>query len=269
MPRRVLHFIVVLGVLAGCGGSPQGPVSKTCDPLADEPQPITLGQVLGVGRDANAVLYVIDQTPQGLDRLFISDEMTLKRQPVAGTGAGADPAGGTFEIVSSGSGDAAVAVEIVTDAMGNVMMGVVHGPLATKTFAIGTQGETLVVLGADALASYAVKNLPGTIDVEYFAMLADGRTMVVTRPDVDWSYTDFRVFLSTNATSPLLERTVTKVLRGSFTDVLFDLDGQQATAHFTSSLAPGASTLTVGADSAELTVQPPGTRPAGATFLCL
>jgi hypothetical protein len=62
---------------------------------------------------------------------------------------------------------------------------------------------------AGALAAYTLQNLPGTIDVEYFAKLADGRTM------------------------------------------------------------PGPSTLTVGADTSELTVMTPGTRPTGAAFLCL
>ena len=130
------------------------------------------------------------------------------------------------------------------------------------------RGETLTVLGADALAGYTLQNLPGTIDVEYFATLADGRTMVVARPDVDWSYADFRVFLSTSATSPLIECKVINIARGSFTDILFDLDGAQATAHFSSTLAPGPSTLTVGSDSSELAVMAPATRPTGVTFLC-
>jgi hypothetical protein len=262
-------LIAVVAALASCGGSSQGPASKTCAPLADDPQPITLAKVLGIGRDVNGVVYVIDQPSQGSARLFVSEGMTLKRQPVAGTGSGSEPGGSTFEIVNSGSGDAALAVEIVTDAMGAVMMGIVHGALGTKTFTIGMQGETLTVLGGDVLASYTLENLPGTIYVEYVATLPDGRTMVVTRPDVDWSYADFRLFVSAKGTSPLLERKIINVVRGSFTDILFDLDGARATAHFSSSLAPGPSTLTVGADSFELTVMPPGTPPTGVTFLCL
>lgn len=265
-----IPLLVLVGAVAGCNGpSSPGPASKTCDPLADDPQPITLGKVLGVGRDAQGVVYVIDRPPQGLDRLFVSKGMVLERRPVTGTGSGSEADGGTFEIVGSGSGDAALAVEITTDVTGAVMMGVVHGALTTKTFVIGQQGETLVVLGADALAGYSVQNLPGTIDVEYFATLADGRALVVTRPDVDASYADFRLFLSTSGPSPLLERKVIDVVQGSFTDVVFDLDGARATAHFSSSLAPGPSTLTVGPTSGELTVSTPGTRPTGVTFLCL
>jgi hypothetical protein len=237
---------------------------------ADDPQPITFGEVLGVGRDANGLMYVVDRPPQGTARLFVSDGMTLKRQPVAGTGSGSEPGGGMFVIVNSDSGDTALAVEIVTDSTGMVTMGVVHGALGTKTFTIGMQGETLTVLGADALASYTLQNLPGTIYVEYVATLVDGRTMVVTRPDVDWSYADFRLFLSSmTPASPLLERTISNVVRGSFTDIVFDLDGTQAKAHFSSSLVPGPSTLTVGAETSQLSVMPPGTLPTGVTFVCL
>jgi hypothetical protein len=269
--HRALGVLAASAALGSCGGGAALPpnASKACDPLADEPQPIALGKVLGVGRDANGILYVIDQPSQGEARLFVSDAMTLTRRPVAGTGSGSRPGGGSFEIVTSGSGDAQLSVQIETDMAGTVAMGVVHGALATKTFTIGMQGETLTVLGADALKGYTLQNLPGTIYVEYDATLADGRTMVVTRPDVDWSYSDFRVFLSTASTSPLLERKVVNVGRGSFTDILFDLDGTQAKAHFSSDLAPGSSTLMVGPDSFELTVMPPGTRPVGLTFLCL
>jgi hypothetical protein len=267
---KLPHALLVAVVLASCGGgSSLGPASKTCDPLADDPQPITLGEVLGAGRDENGVVYVIGRPPQGATRLFVSDGMALKRQPTSGSGSGSQPDGGSFEIVTSGMGDAALAVEIVTDALGTVSMGIVHGVLATKTFTIGMQGDTVTVLGPDALEGYTVENLPGRIYVEYVAALPDGRTMVVTRPEVDWSYADFRVFLSTSATSPLLEQKVINISRGSFTSIIFDLDGRQARAHFSSSLAPGPSTLDVGADSSELAVMPSGTRPTGVTFLCL
>jgi hypothetical protein len=266
------HLLAAIFGLVGCGGggSSPGPASKTCDPLADDPQPITLGEVLGAGRDANGVVYVIDQPHQGEPRLFVSEGMALRRRPTSGSGAGEQPDGSSFEIVTSGMGDAALAVEVVTDAGGALTMGVFHGALATKTFTIGMQGDTVTVLGPDALEGYALENLPGRIYVEYVATLPDGRTMVVTRPEVDWSYADFRVFLSTSATSPLLERRVINIVRASFTNILFDLDGTQAAAHFSSSLAPGPSTLSVGADSFELTVMTPGTRPpTGVTFFCL
>jgi hypothetical protein len=82
------------------------------------------------------------------------------------------------------------------------------------------------------------------------------------------SYADFRVFLSTSVTSPLIECKVTNVVRGSFTDIVFDLDGAHATAHFSSGPAPSPSTLTVGSDTSELAVMAPETRPTGVMFLC-
>jgi hypothetical protein len=257
--------------LAACGGSSSpGTASKACNPLAADPKPITLGLVVGAGRDSAGVVYVIDR-PQGgaEDRLFVSDGTKLVRQPVGGSGSGAQPGGGTFEVVGSGTGDAMLTVEIGTDGGGGVMMGVVHGAFASRTFTIGEQGEALTVLAPGELSAFTVENLPGTIYVEYVATLPDGRTLVVTRPEVDWSYSDFRLFLSTSATSPLLERKVASVLRGSFTDITFDLDGTPAKAHFSDSLSPGPSTLTVGsAAPLDLTVRPPGTAPNGPTFLC-
>jgi hypothetical protein len=257
--------------LLGCGTTkPSSSATKACDPLADAPQPVMFGTILGAGRDAAGTVYVIDRPMSGTDRLFVSDGMTLKRQPVSGSGSGSSPQGGTFEIVNSGTGADALAVEITKDPAGDVAMGVVHGPLKTKTFTIGTDGEALTVLDAGALSGYTLANLPGTIDVEYDATLPDGRTMVVTRPDVDWTYADFRLFLSASAGAPLLERKVASVDRGSSTSIFFDLDGQQAQAHFSDGLlAPGPSTLTVGADSYDLTVMAPGASPTGLTFLCL
>ncbi|HEX2657235.1 MAG TPA: hypothetical protein VHU40_03140, partial [Polyangia bacterium] len=225
----------VIIAIASCGGPSDAPAAKVCDPLADNPQPIVLGRVIGAGRDAGGVVYMVDRPEQG-ERLFISDGMALKRQPITGSAFGSIVGSGTFTIVNSGSGDTELHVEIDTDVAGVPTMGILRGPLETKIFPVGIRGETLTLLGRDALAGYMLVNLSGTIYVEYVATFPDGRTMVVTRPDVDWSYSDFRLFMSDAATSLLRERKVGSVVRGSFTDIVFDLDGTQAKARFTSSL---------------------------------
>jgi hypothetical protein len=263
---RLAVWFVVAAALAGCGGGGAA-APKACDPLADQPQPIALGKVVGVGRDAAGVVYAVDEMPAGENRLFVSDGTTLRRQPVLGGGSGTST-DGKFVLVTAGTVDMPLRIEIVTDAQGTLTIGLLRGDLPnnTKTWTIGSAGETLEVLPSTSVSAYALENLPGTIDVEYLATLADGRTMVVTRPDVDWSYHDFRVFFGT---TPLRERRVINVSRGSFTNIVFDLDGAQATAFFTSSLAPGASTLTEGTETSELTVAPYGTKPgADVTFLC-
>jgi len=58
--------------------------SAPCDPLA--PPAITLGQVLGVGQDAQGTVYVADQAPDYITRVFVVKNGVLVRQYVTGSG---------------------------------------------------------------------------------------------------------------------------------------------------------------------------------------
>jgi hypothetical protein len=139
--------------------------------------------------------------------------------------------------------------------------------LTTKTFAIGSEGEELTLLGPSDLAGFSFQNLPGTVHVEHFATLSDGRLLLVTSPDVDPSYEAFRLFMG--PADDLRERDGVKVTRGSYTQISFNLNGRTALAVFGSTLAPAiVSALTVDGQSEPLTVAPPGSKPEGATFHC-
>jgi hypothetical protein len=150
-------------------------------------------------------------------------------------------------------------------------MGVVRGTFTDRDFVIGQQGDVLQVVGADAIASLAIKDLPRTIYVEYFAHLPDARELVVTRPENDWMYSDFRLFLGTS--DRMVERRVKDVSRardGGTTSIVFVLDGDEATAFFPSptDTAGAAATLTEGGQTLALATEAAGTAPVGFMFLC-
>jgi hypothetical protein len=200
--------------------------------------------------------------------LFISSSTNLQRRPIEGSGElGSGP--GSYLIVNTGSADPTTALQIAIEmgATGPARMGLHRGALTGKTFVIGTEGELLTLLTQADLAGFTLQNLPGTVVPEHLASLPDGRLILVTRPEVDWSYADMRVFVGLPAR--LLERDQVNVSRGSSTFVSFALDGHAAQAVFGSSLAPSVvSALTVDGQTLPLTVAPPGSRPDGAAFFC-
>jgi hypothetical protein len=128
------------------------------------------------------------------------------------------------------------------------------------------------VLPTSAITSMPLRNLPGSVTVEYAATLPDGQLMLVTRPTDDSAFTDFRLFLGPR--DAIAERPVASVIRsrdGGSTKIVFGLDGAEATASFPVVLVdggftPGPATLTV------LDVVTPLTRQSAipsATYLCL
>lgn len=253
---RLVAVMVLSAALAACTTSPSssGGASLTaCDPLAAVQHPIALGTILGVGRDAAGTLYVVDQS--GSDqRVFVSSQGALTRQRVAGSGMV-----GALYVFTVMDHDPEFTLELSTEG-GTTRMGVVTGPFNGKSFVIGQEGEELSVLAADSIAGMPLHNLPGTVLVEYAAALPDQRVMVVTRPQDDWSYADFRLFLG--RPGALDERKVTKVTRaldGGSTTIEFVLDGGKAVASFPvvsspdGGFAPGQATLAVGGATSDLT----------------
>jgi hypothetical protein len=259
----LIAMLLVALSLAACSSSPSDE-RHGCDPLAAAEQPITLGAILAIGKDSAGTLYLVDQS--GPDyRVFVSSQGSLFRQRIAGSGTGA-----SLYVFHVSDHDPELTLEVSFEG-GTTRMGLVTGPFAGKTFVIGQQGEELTVVGDDAIAGMPLRNLPGTIYIEYVAQL-DQRVMVVTRPLDDWTYQDFRVFFGPLA--GLLERHVSNVSRakdGGSTSIVFDLDGAQATAWFPvvwtgTGVTPGQATLSVNGTTSDLTRL--DTPPTGGQYQC-
>jgi hypothetical protein len=262
--------LVALAFGLACSSEPASSGAPLpCDPLATVARPLAAAPRLGAGRDGAGRVYVVDSGGTEGFRLFVSSGTALQRVSVSGSGDTSSGAG-RFVIVDAADQGAPVAVGLELDAAGVVVrMGVVHGPRSAKTFTIGQEGdgEVLTLLAPAALEAFTFVNLPGTVAPEYLASLPDGRRLLVTRPEVDWSYADFRLFLGPPAR--MLERKIANVSRGSFTVIDFTTDQGQGRATFGSPLSPSVvSAVEIAGQTLPLAVAPPGTRPGGEAFLC-
>jgi hypothetical protein len=269
----------LLGVaLAAACGTPDaadgGDVS--CAPLATTPAaPIALGTVLGIGRDdADGTVYVMDEVSTGY-RVFVSDGAgNLARKLITGSGSGGQGTAAWYVVtVSDPTSPFMLKVDGTSGAM---RIGIVHGVASERDFTVGQTGDLLTVEDAAAIAGMTALDLPGTVTLEYWATLPDGRTLVVSRPEQNWSYSDFRLFLGTP--DRMLEHPVSSVVRardGGTTTIGFTVDGGAATAFFPSPLADDATaTLTLDGATLPLTVvdlavADPVTSPADFAYLCL
>jgi hypothetical protein len=269
---RLTRIVVTLASLAtACGGTSPA-ATAACDPLATTTLPISAGKLIAAGKDAAGTVYLIDEftSPEGagIDRLFISSGTVLQRQVVDGSGSNGSGAGAFFIISTGSAGAQALQVEVEMGPSGPAKMAIHHGPLSGKTFAIDADGEPLALLSQADLAAFSLQNLPGTIVAEHHALLADGRVVLVTRPAVDASYQDFRVFFG--PVDHLQEGTDVHVSRGSYTQITFTWDGRPVQAVFGSPLAPAiVSALTIDGQTLPLTVAAAGSAPAHATFFCM
>src|SRR5262249_11890809 len=150
VPYRSLALVSFAGLgLLACSSasSPSGssgakldgyddPSMPSCDPLAGVPVPITLGTLVGAGRDTDGTIYAIDQAPDL--RGFVSSGAMVQRVVVAGSGS--DGASSVNVSVSQ-----PVAFSLKVELTGGVAtrMGIVHGALDAKTFEIGVVGTAL------------------------------------------------------------------------------------------------------------------------------
>ncbi len=263
--RLALACVLLAACTPGGSGSTDDSSSTAtlhaCNPFEGAASSIALVDLVAAGKHADGTIYVIDRGRPEY-RVFVSSGTDLVRTPSLGSGT-------TPDSVSVSSRDAKGAFDLKVDLAGAqpTRMGVHRGPpLDTKTFEIGTQGDVLTLLGAGALSGLTVRDLPATVLVEHDGRMPDGRRIVVTRPEHDWTYDDFRVFFGPE--SAMLERPMKGASRGSTTYVTFDLDGVTKTAVFPSALAPNtpAELRTEGGGSEPLTVLDATATPAATSL---
>lgn len=265
-----------LGLLAAalasaCQGKTQASGMTRCDPLAAATGEVALASVVGAGQGEDGTVYVIDRYDGEL-RAFVARGGELYRQRVSGSGE--DNSDGTLVTVSLGELEPPLTLQVVTDTEGTTRMGVVTGPLSSKTFTIGEQGEELSLMAASDAKALAIHDYPAEVLVEYAAELDDGRLLVVLRPRDFSDYLEFRVFLG--LPQHLDERPVTNVRRardGGSTTIDFEVDGQPSQAAFPVELVddtftPGAPSLSVGERELGLSLTTTESGPAGATYYC-
>lgn len=241
---------------AGCP-SADDTARVTCDPLAAQMEPVALGSVIAAGKAADGTLYVAARDPddRGQDRIFVSSGDALVRHRVVGSGAGGDRDFTWAFAEDDGSSRRRLVAKLSDD---GTVDGIALAPSENqRSFfdQLGSDATPLTPVAANALSGLAVRNLPGDVHIEYVAEVEGGAQLIVTRPEDDWSYDDFRVFYSTSG--PLLERTVKSVQRSSYTVIELVVNGADFKATFGSSLSPIASELDTGTAVLALKVLPP------------
>jgi hypothetical protein len=251
-----------------------------CDPLAPHELPITLGTLLGAGKDAGGTVYMADHVEsKSLDRVFVSMGDTLWRKRVNGSGQ----SGGGADVDYNFSFDdgAQRTTLMIQRRGGNVTAMALGGD--PKGF-IGDSGApgALTLVDAAAVAALKLRNLPGEVTIEYVADVENGNVILVTHPRDDYDYTDFRLFYGPQAA--LVEYPVIDVVRsrGSDTTIHFSIGATQLAAHFTFMLGeptdggsiagqPGPASLDTGDGKTLAATQRTPTPAAlpGSAFTCL
>lgn len=253
---------VATTLLPTCGTGALEP----CDPLATRTEGVTLAAVLAIGQHADGAVYVADRPAAGKERVFVLEDGALMRKPIAGSGSGSLPDGEWLVFSVGGASPFHLKVELPRN--GQARMGIVRGPFEGKDFVIGQQGDLLAVVHKEVIAGLPVRGVD-EVFVEYLADLPDGRRMLVIRPQDDWTYDDFRVFVGPS--ERMEERKVTSVTRlrdGGTTTIVFELDGAKATAFFPAPMRAEPVTLEVSGEKTTFARVVAGERPEGASFFC-
>ncbi len=249
--------------LVGCDPKREGE-AQPCDPF-ERARPIELRELRGIGRDAEGVVYVVDQAESTGDRVYVSTGGALERQPFnLGSHDDDGPSGEQFIYLLEAT--PSLVLQILVPPAAPIRMGVAAGEL--RFFEIGVEGEELEILAAADIADMPVRDLDVEIFVEYIARTHDDRILLVTRPDDGWDYSDFRLYLgSEDAVEERVVFDVGRELDGGTTTIELEIDGVPATAYFPSPYHDLPWTLTV--DGAETMLEQLDVLPEPVAFRCL
>jgi hypothetical protein len=263
-------------IATGCSSSTSAGVSTSgaCDPLT--PPTITLGTVLGVGKDAQGTLYVADVapgtgSPDGQDRVFVSSGSVLVRQHVTGTGESGSPPNASYTLSFQDPSEASSMVRalLIQQSAGQATS-MALGPGDSKSF---TGGTPLALLSASALTGLTLRNEPNV--VQFVADVSNGDAIVVVAPMDPYGSGDFRLFYGPPA--QMAQRTITSYGADCCgTSVVFQVGSASYTARFNLEPAegglggtPGPSTLDTGSATLDVTVKTPTPQTlTGFSFSC-
>ena len=169
-----LVFLVACTTSSGenngdAGSAALGP----CDPLA--PKAITLGTIVGVGKDAHGTPYV-----DSANGIFVSDGTKVVRQHVTGAGSS-----GTTELLFTfepPGADSSAARNLLVETNGSAATAMALGPTNSKAFLNQSPAGTtpLTLVDASAVTGMTVVNTPNV--VSYVADVANGDVIVATVP---------------------------------------------------------------------------------------
>lgn len=213
-----------------------------CDPLEAIDQPLRLGDFIVAAKNSLETIYAAYETDDdsGDYLLFVSEGDILYRKFISGSGEGRDGDNQSylFSVVEEESDGFTLLVEI--DADDNMTAALVRdSDYEGRIDEIGGNGELLEVLDSAKVEMMEKQNLPGIVSIEYLAEVQGGKTIVVTRPEYDWSYEDFKLYYGT--AKEMKQLTVLEVLRaqdGGSTWITFQIDSSTAEVAFPVNLTP-------------------------------
>src|SRR5450432_320410 len=188
---KAVPALAAFGLLVGCSassgnGDASREIATPCDPLAAKP--LTLGTIVGVGKDATGTLYV--DSSHGV---FVVDDGNTKvvRQHVTGTGSS-----GTTEFLFSfeaPGADVSSARQLLVETAGSPPMATAMalGPTSSKAFLSQSPAGTtaLMLVDASTVSGLAVVNTRNVIS--YLADVSNGDVILATVPmNADETSTD-------------------------------------------------------------------------------
>jgi hypothetical protein len=280
---KVVPGLVALGILVGCSysngsGDAGTGIRATCDPLAAKP--LTVGTVIGVGKDPAGTLYV-DST----HGVFVADEgsANLIRQHVIGTGSS-----GTTEFLftfEAPGADVSSARQLLVETTGSppTATAMALGPTSSKAFLDQSPADTtpLTLVDASIASRLTVVNTPSVIS--YLADVSNGDVILGTVPmDPDETSSDGGLAIFYGPPDLVDQRTITafqKTLSGNGA-VTFLVGGTPYVLSFGEVAAPDAGPLGAfalfdltpqGSDALMVTLRfpTPTTPPPALSFFCL
>jgi hypothetical protein len=216
------------------GNAPIGdPILSPCDPLS--PDATTLFRLLGIGKDTAGTIFVADEQPNSLDRVFVANGKMLRRQHITGmrrqrAGEDADYSL-TFQDPRGDRDAGAQALVIQIRAGATTAMEL--APSSSRDYIVdggGSWNEPLSLVDASVVLDMKVLNIPrvvrNVIEVE------TGEKAVLTA-DMDEASPDL-IRLFYGRSYALTERVINHFgqTRSGEAWVDFTLNGRPATLHF-------------------------------------